>query len=595
MNFPEIPRFLRLLLSGSVLLIVVGGIAFFHFSRHLTPGVLSPDAMDTVQSARYFAQTRRFGTLVVRPLTTTSFFANEDGTLPDLAHPPLYIALGGTVMRLLKHTGAGDGHREMALFSLFLFLLSLGGCWLLTRRLFGEAGTRGAALLAVLLYALGGSALSLALTPHPAVLAAVLFPLLLLALFQLDRIPPGGEPDRRVSLWWAVGGGALFGLLYLTLYSALALLPVLLFHLARTSRRDFRIPAVFLIVALLVMGPFLFRNFRLTRNPIYHSRLVEIIMNTETYPGVGLYRLTNLPMSVVTFTANHLTEMGHKAANNLMGFYTQAPGVIGVLVLPLFLGAALTRFTDNRVNRLRGTVYAAILVHCAGLSLFLPYAECLPVLMMYVPFAAALGASFLLAIVRARNLPRFFERALIAGWTLIAILPGLFLLFASPSPKENSTAVYDYLNGRSREMAALRSDGNSIVVADSPWEVAFRCDFPAVWMPADAGIFRAVEDRMGKQIRGVILSPTTPFTYGEDREARPWVGTYSQLLSVTQVATTLPPALTRQVLGKMQLFYPSQISAAIGKFTPTPVPDGASFALVLWSPIPPNPTPTAGK
>jgi MFS family permease len=563
---------------GSVVFLLIAGTLFFYFSRHHVTGTLTPEDMDTVQAVRYFGRTRNFGTQFVRPLLTEPIRANADGTLPDLAHQPLYTIIGGLFLRLTKHTNPNDGHREMVLLSVGTFLAVAWVCSLLSRRLFGGKG----GIPALLFLLLGGNALAIMLTPTPAILATLFFTLLLICLFALDRRTSVGEPDRKVSLWWAVGAGVLFALLYLTVYSALLLLPVLLGYLIYVSRRDWRVPLIFLVVALAVCSPFLLRTFRLVRNPFYNARLAEVMMFTDTYPGYSLYFQSSFPSSSLAFVLTHGEEMFKKSGQNLLSLYNHLPSVLGTLVLPLFLGASLTRFNDNRVNRLRGTVYALLGVHLLGLSFFIPANECFPLLLMYAPFVSVLSGMFLLSVIEARNPPRFFGRVAILGWILLAVMPGLTLLLTPPKTQSQIRQVYTVLSNTPL-VQEIQRDNNGLLIADAPWEVAYRCDVPALWFPLDSGVVSAVEQRTGLTIRGICLSSDTMERYATLKDASSWVTVYWRVLSVAQVVNNLPATLTQPVLREIRLFYPTQLSSVLTNFSPTPYAESnaASFSLLF--------------
>jgi hypothetical protein len=576
---------LRAAILTLFVLVLIGGVCGYHFTRNYVPGILSPEAMDNVQAVREFARNRKISTLAVYPLLTSFSLPNPDGTMPDMAHPILYTVLAGTLLRLQGIAGPSAGDREATLLTLSFFVLSLGACWLLSHRLFGLRG----ALLSLLLYGMGGAALAQAITPQPLFLGVTLFTLLLIVLYSLDVIPSAGQPDRRPSLAWAVAAGALFGLLYLTLYSTLLLLPAILYHLWRGSRRRLLSMGVFLVVLLLVTGPVLLRTFRMTRNPVFNSRTLELVMYTETYPGTSLYRQAGLPQPIREYlAAGGAREVMTKAGRNLLGFYRDAPGVLGLFVLPLLLGASLTRFTDGRVNRLRGTVYLAVAVHVLGLSLFGPHTAYLPLLLLYAPFAAVLGASFLLSIVRARNLPVYFARATVLVWTLIACVPGLAILLATPTPAEDFSRVYEFLNERSPEIAALRTlppERQGFIIADRPWEMAFRCDHPSVWMPADSGAFQAIEERSAHRIEGIVLTPELLTAFGGEKAAAPWVQTYDRIASLTKTIANLDGPTRQVVVDKIKLFYPDPLVSVLRSFRPrSPVPDRTEgeLALIFW-------------
>jgi hypothetical protein len=583
-NLPGHRNALRAIVLTVLVLLVLTGTCFFHYGRHYVPGILSVEAQDTVQAAREFARTRHFNTLVVYPLLTGVVSANLDGTMPDVSHSVLFTALAGTLMRLRGQSGPSAGDVEATLLTLACFMVSCGACWLLSRRLFGERG----ALLALLLYALGGTALAEAIHPQPLFLGVTLFSLLLVALHAADGIPSAGKPERRIPLGWSALAGLLFGLLYLTLYSALLLLPAILYHLWRGARRRLLPAAVFLAVAVVVTAPVLLRTFRLTRNPLYNARALELVMHTETFSGRSLYRQADMPQSIPRYLASGgWREVGSKAGRNLIGFYRDAPSVLGLFVLPLLLGASLTRFTDGRVNRLRGTVYLCAGVHVLGLSLFQPHRENLPLLLLYAPFAAVLGTSFLLSIVRARNLPIYFARATVLGWTLLACVPGLAILLAERPSFAVPSRLFDVLNAESPHLGALRQlppDRQGLLIAERPWELAFRCDHPSVWMPADSGAFQSVEARTGMRIEGVMLTPGLPRDYAEDQVAAPWRMMYSRITSLTITVANLDAPTRQVVVDRVRLFYPEQLVTAMRPFRPQPVSDReeGSLALMFW-------------
>ncbi len=582
------------MVGAVALLLLVAGLCFHHFTRNFTPGVISADSMDLVQGARYLAAHKTYATEVVRPLTASWVKPNADGSLPNLGQAPLYPFLAAVLMKAAHHTTMGLGDKVSVGLSLLFLLTSLASCWLLSRRLFGA---NGGATLAVCLCAFAGNGMALALKPHPATLAATLFTLLLFALAAMDappslesRVAARGGAGRRVSpLWWAAGAGAAFGLLYLTLYSALLLLPVLLFHLSRTGYdRVFRVRAcvLFVFAAIFVASPQLFRASQLTGNPLAHARFIELVMGTPSYPGNELYRFTQMPESVPQYLASGgVMEIARKAASNLAQLYQAAPFAFGVLLLPLWAGAALTRFTDSGANRLRNLSYTCALIHFAGLSLFLGPGETAPLLFMYAPIGACIGAAFLLAVIQARRLPRFYARAAVWGWASLACLPGVVQVLA-PAPVQNSFFdVFYYLNTDARQMQAVRQNRRSLMVSDAPWEMAFRCDVPTVWLPADNATFDQVERLTGLPVAGVVLTPSIEGAYASDNAAQPWIITYRKIISLWDVAASLPTVESNRLTSGIELFYPPQLSSVMTGFQPAPLQEknGAAFSLLFWN------------
>jgi hypothetical protein len=573
----------KTLLTLGVLLCIAFA-CYIQLSRHFTPGVLPPEALDRVQAAREFGRTRKFSTMIIRPLLTSTVIPNRDGTMPDLSNQPLFSALAGTAIRLRKQTGFMQGDREAVLVTIGCFAASLGACYLLSRRLFGMRG----AVLALVLYGMGSTALSEIVVPQPVFLGVTLFTLLLITLFALDVIPSTGEPERRPKLAWAAAAGALFGLLYLTLYSSLALLPAILFHVWRSTRRRFVPLLVFSIAALLVTGPILLRTFRLTRNPIYNARTLELMMHTETYPDTGLYRQTALPQTMAQYLATGgIREVGRKFGNNLLNYYREIPGILGLFVTPLFLAASLTRFADGRINRLRGTVYFAAAVHILGLSLFQPYHQNLSLLLLYAPAAAVYGAAFLLSVVRARNLPIFFARTTVTSWAVLASVPGLVILWATPTPKETHSLISEYMNERSPQMVEIRTlppEQQGMIASDVPWDIAYRCEQPTVWLPADSGSWAILEERAGQPIRAVTLTADLATNYANDVDATAWITVFDRITSLLRTAANLDASTRQAVIQQTRLFYPERLLSVMREFRPVPVPDRreGTIALVFW-------------
>lgn len=566
---------------GVLLIFAVCG---FHFSRNVRPGQPSTDGMDMVQVSRRVAGGEGFSTNVVRPLVLRYVRPNRDGSVPDTAHAPLYPLLAGLTMKLRGQDGPGQGDRMAALLSLVFFVASLGSCYLLARRLFGASG----ALLSCLLYALGANALTLSIEPSPASLATLLFTLLLLALIGLDPSTPGvaGNPDRvgGPRLGRAALAGALFGLLFLTLYSSLLLLLPLLVYVWLVSRRSLGAVVVFLIAASIVASPLLFRNMRITdsHNPLFNARLLELIMQTETFPGFGLYRTLGSTQTLGEYLAGGgVGELVRKVSTNVLGYYANSPFSFGILVLPLFLVAALTRFTNPQVNRIRFLVYVLLGVHVLGLSLFLPYREGLPLLMMYLPFATIIGTTFFLNFIRARNLPPFYARAMVTAWILFACVPGIVQIFPTRVRNPITYRAFPYL--LENQPAGSQSSG-ALIASEMPWEVAFRTGLPSIWLPSDSSEFRAAEDRLGRDVNGILLTPMlVSGSYANDPEMAPWRNLYVRLASLLLTASYLDVNTQRQILS-IRLQYPPEIGEVMINYEsprPIPEPQGTTYSL-FW-------------
>ena len=579
---PRVANSLERVVGAVLLVLFLAGGCFLHFSRNVASGQLSPEAMEIVQAARVAANTQRLSTNVVPPLVLSFVRANPDGSLPDMMHAPLYPALAAVVMKLGRSTGPSQGDRVTAFLSLACFAASLGACYLLALRLFGANG----ALLACVLYALGANALTLAVTVHPATLAANLFTLLLLALHPLDV----KGTARRASASWAVAAGALFGLLFLTIYSSLVLALPLAWYLFVVTKRDYRALLLFLGTAFLnpLTVAYFVRNAQVAGNPFFNAHLLEFMMHTDSYPAYALYRFTMTPEGTLAFLARGGSgEIVRKLSANLLGYYQQAPSAFGVLLLPLLLMATLTRFTSSVVNRMLTLVWILVGTHLLALSLFVPYTQGLPLLLIYLPFASVIATVFLLNYLRARNLPPFYTRLITAGWVILACVPGVTQVIA-PNREMNAPpyTVYNALRTATPQIPAMRAAGDGVLASDVPREIAFHVDVPVVWLPSNSNEFQAVSERLGKPINGIVLTQTLSRINAADYSVAPWRATFARLSAVLVTAVHLDRPTQVSLLEKTQVYYPPEINAVLRTFqlqVPAVVEDdGSAASLIFW-------------
>lgn len=554
-----------------VLLIL--SICFFHFRRNGTAGVQTSDAMDMVQAARRVGSGDGFSTNVVRPLLLRYLRPNDDGSLPNTAHAPLYPVLTGIGMQVTGNAGPGQGDRIAVLVSLVFFLASLFACYRLALRLFGPTG----AVLSCLLYGFAANALTFAIEPRPITLATALFTLLLSALVDLDV----SGSEARAKAGKAIWAGVLFGMLFLALYSSLALLLPILVYVYLVTRRNYLMVSLFIIASLIVASPLLIRNLLVAGNPFMNTRLLELVMQTSTYPGYTLYRTVGMPQSLGEYLASGgvgeiLSKMGH----NLLGYFSRVPYSFGILLLPLFLVASLTRFTNPQVNRIRFLVYVLVGLHIVGLSLFLPFAEGIPILLIYLPFAAIIGTTFFLNFVRARNLPSLHARVAITAWVVIGCIPGVTQILAARATPSQPFAVFNEVG----KVVPVLKEQKAVLVCDVPWEMAYRLAVPTLWLPSDSTDFRASEERLGKSAVGIVMTPTLETAFANDAKMAPWLLTYLRFTSLLRTASLLDPQAQATLLRNRVFYnYPQQVRDILINFAPQPVPEqnGARFS-IFW-------------
>ncbi len=550
-----------------------------HFKRNHQPGRLSQAGYETVQAARYLADKRAFRTQAVRPLETRYLKPAADGTLPDLRHGPLHLVVNATAIKALRETKPGRGDRAAIYLQLFLTLLAALASGWLARRLFGEWGGIGHGVRAGALCALGGGAMALALEPDPAVLGAFFMALLAAALLPLD-----GEASKKQTVLAASAAGLLWGLTFLTIYSALVFLPLIALHLFRVTRHKALALGAFLSVSALVALPAPLLALRASGNPLYHAQLLELVMHTPTYPGESLYNLSSMPRSIPAFLADGgVKEVLRKLGRNLAEYIPQALAMIGPFVAMLVLGSGLIRFTDSRLNRLRALALGMVGAHLLGLALFFPARSAVSLLFVHVPLLAVFGSAFLEIAIRSRRLAALPTQLAVVGWTALACLPGLAIYATGVESSAPATAMFEWLGSSDPGWKRFEERGKGVLASDVPGEVAFRLGAPCLALPPDSLEMGTCEERLEQRIEGIFVTPAL-LTSEKDPILQDWRDAQTRIAGYWNVVSDLPPiergAFTRQY----QLKYPAALGGAMQRYQPLPVaePGLGRHSLVFW-------------
>jgi hypothetical protein len=542
--------------------------------RLSAPVALPPRALEQLLTSRYTGANNRLGSPLVRPLDAARLTAYGDGALPDMSHGILYTGISAVAIKLLHETRGGQGQRATTLLGMvFLVLGGVLTLWL-HQRWFPQRDSK----LGALFFIWSSGALLATLLPGPGLLLALLGGLLCATLVSLDVT----SSAQRSSLWLALAAGALWGLLFLTIYSALLLLPLLLWHVITTSRRDIRAILAFLGAAALFAAPQLLRATKFAHNPLYHSRWIELVMRTETHPGTALYHSGSLPHSVSSYlTTGGLSEVVTRTAHTLTELLPRAVGSIGFCLL-LFVLSGLMRFTDQRLNRLRRLLFLLIPLHLFALSLFFPADECVSVLLLYAPAVAVLGAAFLQTTLHARRLPRLHARAALLFWSALCCGSGLTqLLTLRPGPAP--ARLYSFLGNSGLYLERLQATGEGILAADEPESMAFYSNLPVTLLPTSATDFQELETRLNKQVVGFSLTPNLRWTRPEDRALEAWGDAYRRVLGLFALSNNLPKKERDNLTS--YIFYPDSLIGAIRDFLVTPIQEsqqGGDYSALFW-------------
>ncbi len=475
-------------------------------------GPSSEETFAQAAMARQLAEGRVFTTPVNYPQTAAwaearggRFGPGAEAALPELHHAPLYPLLIAGALKLFpaearaalfdRPPAPPAGFRaDYVLLALNVLLLWCAAwqTWRLARRWF-DAPTAWVAAGAVLVSAPVWHA---TVTAEGAPLAMVL----LLALFQIgaaaDRVA------RAAFILPAAGAGVVCGLLFLTDYAALAVLPV---ALARAWRRGARAAAVVLAAFALVAGPWIGRNLALTGNPLAFA-----------WQGVALKAGDPAaePATVrATFSADapriDVAKLGNKALTSLQrGLGGEAWSGGGLLLTAFFAAGCLYRFRSAEANGARWLFIAALGAWVAARALVDSGEGERSPWVCAAPLMAVFGARFFTVLAAGR--------AARAAWVLLAV-QALPLARELAEPRRLHFSYPPYYPALFQGVARQVGDGAVLPGREAGW----MCDAPAgaawygggaaggrVWAaPATARDFMKI-DAMQPQA-ALVLTPRT--------------------------------------------------------------------------------------
>lgn len=259
-----------------------------------------PDGYDYLQLARNIAESGRFTTDVISPISWS--------TVPEIeSHPDLWRAPVYPVLLALGFTLAGTGKIIPLAVSVLFFLGFLGLSYWLMFRL---AGPR-VAFFSTLLLLSYNHLVRTAVTIHP---ASTYLSLIAVSLLLVLR-------DRDTPLLF----GAVSALAYLTRYNHWFLLAGLLYVALRRS--DQSTPRYFGKFAggfFLLLSPWLLRNVYYTGSPFYHHHMYLLAGRNPLHPNFDIFFQFN-PENPFWFAVTHPAIMAKKWIENLFKLYRWIP------------------------------------------------------------------------------------------------------------------------------------------------------------------------------------------------------------------------------------------------------------------------------
>lgn len=332
-----------------VILMLAAAVWYSFYNTSFTHLLLN-DAMDYASIGRNVSRGDGFISSYITPL---GLAAREGLPHPDLWRAPLWPWLLSMFIGLL---GATD--QAVAIATGCFFILGAGLVFLLGREMFG----RTVGFLSAVIFIFSSQNLANSVSGMTETLAVFM---MLLSVYLVVR-------RRAQTAWGDILGGAVLGLFYLARYNALLFLPFFAFLVwykrresagrqmfGRYHLRNREGPGAWPVVRYLaafmvVISPWLIRNYLLMGSPLYSLQKFEPAMFTATYPVYSLYMRPEL-IDVAAFVRTHPWEIWAKVAGGwsefLTGLFNPAntgvsPYLFGLflvsLILPLAYSAGRT-------------------------------------------------------------------------------------------------------------------------------------------------------------------------------------------------------------------------------------------------------------
>lgn len=537
-------------------------------------GLQKREAMDMAQLARNIARGQGFTTYLIRPLSLwhlkTYSESHEPHLMnhPDLVNPPLYpLVLAGlfkslppTVFEYSRDDRVYAPERWVILpFNQICLLLTLLLVFWWAKQLFDRrvAVTVGFLLLfSDTLWNYGVSGLATNFLMLLLLLAAYLLYLADRRLnppisAETEQPAPSSQRVTTGTMTLIVLSAVLMGLCFLTRYLAAFLLLPMALYAARMlrGRGGLRWAAVYVLVFLVVITPWLVRNYNVSRSFLGLAKY-SLIENTPTFNQDVLQRSydpdLSAPYSVRTATSTFLSSM----RTQLIDSFRQ----IGSDCLIFFFAVGVMYgFRRGDVTRLRGLVLGGLACGMVGMALITvpnerwgPSGNSANLLVLFLPVVAIYGVAFFYLLLDRIPFRIRLTRALAIGaFALLNVSPMIFSLLP---PRRGAFPYPPYFTPMTHAVAKL-FEKDEVGTTDLPWSMAWDGDRRAVWLPMTIEGFYEIHDFVAP--KGVSFMMLTPQMLDQAFQTGILQGPYKGWASVVRgqlpmrfplkSATALPP------------------------------------------------------
>jgi hypothetical protein len=503
-------------LVGILLLITLGVWYDFNEFKNFN----TREAMEAAQLARSVARGRGFTTQCISPFSL--YLVREQQGVearlsrqphPDLNTPPLYpLLLAGAMTVVPMHYDIGprfwryQPEMIIAVFNQLLFVLTAWLAFRLARQLFSLNVAIVSALTllgADVLWRFSVSGLSTCLV-------MLIFTALLWTVVQLEQGMREARRPTRWFVWMGLAAGACLGLGTLTRYAfAWLAVPLAVFCVVYLRPRRALVAATALASALVLVGPWIARNYVLSGTPLGVAGYA-VHQETGPFPETRLERSLNPNFGRLEW-GDYFRKFCGNTGEILQSDLPKLGG--GSWATPFFLVGLLFPFRRPGAIRLRLflvlSLVMMIVVQALGrthLTADSPVLNTENLLVILSPGVFVFGVALFFGILD--QLALVVAELRHTAITVFVIVCSLPLAFTLLPPRSYPLVYPPYLPPWIQESARMFRT-TELMMSDMPWAVAWYGDRSCVWTPLDTGrSFYAIYDEQ-KPISGLYLTPLT--------------------------------------------------------------------------------------